>query len=203
MGLRASSKHLPFCLAVAVIAAAVADPVVEFASNAGWFGPGNFTDGSNLDVIPALVVGIAVLALYLIGTARAVLAWTALPRRIGSLVPAIFVLQIVALYVMETTEQLIVGGHTLGPAVWLGAPVFASLAIHAAFGVAITLWIARSARGLAATTLRVIRLMKATPSFAAHRFEILPPRRSDERSFRQLVPLLCRIGERAPPLLQP
>jgi hypothetical protein len=190
-------------LAVAVIAAAVADPVVEFASNAGWFGPGNFTDGSNLDVIPALVVGIAVLALYLIGTARAVLAGTALPRRIGSLVPAIFVLQIVALYVMETTEQLIVGGHTLGPAVWLGAPVFASLAIHAAFGVAITLWIARSARGLAATTLRVIRLMKATPSFAAHRFEILPPRRSDERSFRQLVPLLCRIGERAPPLLQP
>ena len=201
--MRASSKHLPFCLAVAVIAAAVADPVVEFASNAGWFGPGNFTDGSNLDVIPALVVGIAVLALYLIGTARAVLAGTALPRRIGSLVPAIFVLQIVALYVMETTEQLIVGGHTLGPAVWLGAPVFASLAIHAAFGVAITLWIARSARGLAATTLRVIRLMKATPSFAAHRFEILPPRRSDERSFRQLVPLLCRIGERAPPLLQP
>ena len=200
--MRASAKHLPFCLAVAVIAAAVADPVVEFASNAGWFGPGNFTDRSNLDVFPALVVGIGVLALYLIGTARAVLAGTALPRRIGSFLPAIFVLQIAALYVMETTEQLIVGGHTLGPAVWLEGPLFASLAIHAAFGATATFWIARSARGLAATTLRVIALIKTTPSFAAHRFEILPRRRCDEPSFRQLVPVLCRIGERAPPLLR-
>jgi hypothetical protein len=189
-------------LAVAVIAAAVADPVVEFASNVGWFGPGNFTDRSNLDVFPALVAGIGVLVLYLIGAARAVLAGTALPRRLVSLVPAIFVLQIVALYAMETVEQLIVGGHTLGPAVWLGAPIVASLAIHAAFCVTVTFWIARSARGLALTTLRVIRLIKTTASFAAHGFEILARRRSDEPSFQQLVPVLCRIGERAPPLLR-
>jgi hypothetical protein len=199
--LRSSSKLVPFCLAVAVITAAVADPIVEFASNAGWFGPGNFTDRSNLDVFPALVVGVGVLALYLIGRARAILAGTALPRRIGSLVPAIFVLQIAALYVMETAEQFVVGGHVLGPAVWLGAPIFASLAIHAAFCLAVTFWIARSARGLAVTTLRVIALIKTTARFAAHAFEILLPRRCDECSFRRLVPVLCRIGERAPPLL--
>ncbi len=185
-----------------MIAAAVADPLVEFASNSGWFGPGNFTDRSNLDVFPALVAGIGVLVLYLIGTARAVLAGTALPRRIGSLVPAIFVLQIAALYGMETTEQLIVGGHTLGAAVWLGGPVFVSLAIHAAFGATAAFWIARSARRLAATTLRVIALIKTTASFSAHVFEILPRRRPDARSFRQLAPVLCRIGERAPPLLR-
>jgi len=103
---------------------------------------------------------------------------------------------------METTEQIIVGGHVLGPTVWLGGPIFASLALHAAFCLAITFWIARSARGLAATTLRVIRLIKTTARFAAHAFEILLPRRSDDSSFRQLVPVLCRIGERAPPLLR-
>lgn len=175
---------------------------MELASNAGWFGPGNFTDRSNLDVFPALVVGVGVLVLYLIGRAGAILAGTALPRRIGSLVPAIFALQIAALYVMESAEQVIAGGHVLGPTVWLGGPIFASLAIHATFCVAITFWIARSARGLAVTTLRVIRLIKTTASFATHAFEILLPRRSDDRSFRQLVPVLCRIGERAPPLLR-
>jgi hypothetical protein len=197
-----SSKRIPFCLAVAVIAAAVADPLVEFASNAGWFGSGSFTDRSNLDVFPALVVGVGVLALYLIGRAGAILAGTALPRRIVSLVPAIFVLQVAALYVMETAEQFVVGGHVLGPTVWLGAPILASLAIHAAFCLTVTFWIARSARGLAVTTLRIMRLIKATASFAAHAFEMLLPRRCDERSFRQLVPVLCRIGERAPPLLR-
>ena len=175
---------------------------MEFASNAGWFGSGSFTDRSNLDVFPALVVGVGVLALYLIGRAGAILAGTALPRRIVSLVPAIFVLQVAELYVMETADQFVVGGHVLGPTVWLGAPILASLAIHAAFCLTVTFWIARSARGLAVTTLRIMRLIKATASFAAHAFEMLLPRRCDERSFRQLVPVLCRIGERAPPLLR-
>ena len=43
------------------MAAAIADPLVEFASNAGWFGAGNFTDHSNLDVVPALFAGVALL----------------------------------------------------------------------------------------------------------------------------------------------
>jgi hypothetical protein len=46
-------------LCSAVLAAAIADPLVEFASNAGWFGPGNFTDRSNLDVGPVFALGIA------------------------------------------------------------------------------------------------------------------------------------------------
>jgi hypothetical protein len=200
--LKSSSKRALFCLAVAVITAAVADPIVEFASNSGWFGPGNFTDRSNLDVFPALVVGVGVLALYLIGRAAAILAGTALPRRLVSLVPAIFILQIVALYAMETAEQIIVGGHALGPTVWLGGPIFASLAIHAAFCLAVTFWMARSVRGLAVATLRVIALIKAIAAFPTHAVEIPPSRRWDEPCFVQLGPVLCRIGERAPPLLR-
>ena len=52
-----------FCLAAAVIAAAIADPVVEFASNHGAFGAGNFTDHSSLDVVPALIAGLIAAAL--------------------------------------------------------------------------------------------------------------------------------------------
>ena len=77
-----------------------------------------------------------------------------------------------------------------------------SLAIHALFCVAVTLIVARSLRRLAATTLRVIALIKTTASFAAHAFAILLPCSCDECSFRRLVPVLCRIGERAPPLLR-
>src|SRR5215469_9937216 len=53
-----------FCLGVATIAAAIADPLVEFASNAHCFGPGRFTDHSNLDVLPALAAGGLLLAAY-------------------------------------------------------------------------------------------------------------------------------------------
>jgi hypothetical protein len=202
LGLRAWSKLLSFCLAIAVIAAAVADPLVEFISNAGGFGPGNFTDRSNLDVFPALVIGIVALALYFVGAARALLAGTALPRRLATLVPWIFVLQILVLYVMETAEQHIVGSHTFGPTVWLGGPLFGSLGIHAAFCLGVTFWVARSARGLAATTLRVIALIKAIATLPAHAAETLPSLRSLEPSFPLPVPVLCRIGERAPPLLR-
>ena len=59
-----TSIRLWYCAATAIIAAAIADPCVEFASNSGWFGPGRFTDRSNLDVVPALLVGLAVIACY-------------------------------------------------------------------------------------------------------------------------------------------
>jgi hypothetical protein len=200
--LNRTSLRLGFCAAVAVIAAAIADPIVEFASNAGCFGAGRFTDRSNLDVAPAIAVGVALLVWYLIAKAHAVLAGRALPQRIAPLLPLIFILQMITLWAMETAEQLTVYEHVIGPRLWLGGPLECSLAIHALLCVAVTLIVARSLRRLAVTTLRVIALIKTTASFAAHAFEMLLPRRCDERSFRQLVPVLCRIGERAPPLVR-
>jgi hypothetical protein len=196
-----SSKLFAFCLAVAVIAAALADPVVEFASNAGWFGPGIYTDHSNLDVLPAFALGVVMLALYVIGKGRALLDGRALPRRIWTLVPFVFFLQMLALFVMETLEQLVIGGRILGPAIWLGAPVFASVAIHAAFCVGATYWVARSSRKLAATTLQLIRLIRAISIRAIAVPELSAPRCSDERSPHTPTPVRCRIGERAPPAL--
>jgi hypothetical protein len=194
-----SSIRLGLCLTIAVIAAAIADPIVEFASNAGWLGTASLTDHSNLDVIPALLFGAGLLALYMVRRAHAVLAGRAIPRRIAGLLPIVFVLQVATLYTMETLEQIVVWGHPLAAAVWLGGPVTISLGIHAAICVTVAYAIARSGRTLAATTLRVIRLVSAIARFAAHG-PALVAIRLESVFCKASLPIACTIGERAPPL---
>jgi hypothetical protein len=201
-----------FCTAIAVIAAAIADPLVESASNAGWFGPGLFTDHSNLDVAPVLLAGVLLLVVYLVLKARAALEngsgrdrdlWREAGHAVGSgvwrLLPAIFGLQLLTLYVMETAEQYAVWGHSLGPMVWLGGPLPVSLAVHAIICVAVAVTIARWMRTLTATTLRFIRLIGALATFAPQPAGSIASRTRYSISFRRPAPVVCRIGERAPP----
>lgn len=185
---------------MAVICAAVADPIVEFASNAGWFGAGRFTDHSNLDVVPALLAGVGLLVLYLVRKARAILSERS-SLGLWVLLPSIFTLQILTLYVMETAEQLMVWRHVLGPTVWLGAPLPISIAIHASICCGVVLAILRSRRTLATTTLRVIRIIHAIATLG-----IAPEKPPATRGiwaicFKELIPVLGIIGERAPPLV--
>lgn len=191
--------RLGFSLAVAVIAAAIADPIVEFAANTGRFGAGTFTDRSNLDVVPAFVFGLALLALHFVRRSRAILDVRVPTGGVGAVLPAIFAMQIAALYGMETLEQIVVWGHTFAPGIWLGGPLALSLSIHAAVCCAVALVIARSRRRLAATTLRMIRLVRAivTRALAAEQ----PParRRFEFVWFKEFQPVLCAPGERAPP----
>ncbi len=199
--LRISFARLGFCVPVAVIAAAIADPIVEFGSNAGWFGAGSFTDRSNIDVAPALLAGIALLVILVVRGAHAIVSGSAADgRNLGSL-PWIFALQILTLFGMETAEQFVVFGHALGPTIWLGAPPPISLAVHAAVCLAVTYAIVRSRRTLAATTLRVIALIEAIARFSAR--VPLPEftRRFAVACFAILLPVFCTIGERAPPRL--
>lgn len=189
-----------FCVALAVISAALADPIVEFASNAGAFGRGSFTDHCSLDVVPALVAGAGLMALYLIAKARMVISGNAFPSGTAPLLPVVFAFQVVALYAMETAEQLAVAGHPLGPTVWLGAPAPVSLAVHALVCVAVTLWFGRSARTLAATTLRVIRFIRAIATLRVRNAGVVACRPRAALCLRDLAPVLCRIGERAPPI---
>lgn len=132
-----------FRVVVAVAAAAVADPLVERLSDTGMFGPGRFTDHSNLDVIPALLVAFGLSALFVAVLAARMLRKPVYPpqwlrRYAGELdsasvcrmLPSIFVLQIVALLGMETLEQIITAGHPLGGALWLGGPIAFSLCGH-------------------------------------------------------------------------
>lgn len=188
-------------MAVAVVAAALADPIVEFASNSGWFGSGSFTDHSNLDIVPALLVGVGLLAYFMVRRARAVLAGDVLQHGIVAAIPAIFALQLFTLYVMETAEQLVVWRHVLSPTTWLGGPWPISLTIHAILCLAVALTIVRSKRALAATTLRVMQMLAAIVLFAARAGRPILAAGYESICFKELLPLLCSIGERAPPTI--
>lgn len=189
--------------------------MVETLSNAGLFGRG-YSDHNHISVIPALVAGLLLMLIalgrrcielcrrsserrdWMPGVARHICASS--PARD---LPYVLVLQIAALYVMESTEQLLLGGRLLGGAAWLGGPVWFSLLAHALAGAACTLAITRTARAvlkrfaaLLAEALDFILL-----AFAKQPCAIVADRRCDS-SFRPM-PLLDvrRIGERAPPFL--
>ena len=204
-----------FCILVALVAATFADPLVEFASNAGAFGRCDCTDHSNVDIVPALCVGlllgIALLSLRirkaLVG--RSVAApptWRASdevlrPSLLARLIPAVFAIQLAVLYAMETAEQFIVGGFALGGTIWLGGPVPISLAVHAAFGIIAMFVISRALCTFTQTAVRIAVFLRISTALSAR-----GPRRMFARfrypaAFRCAAPLVCRIGERAPPLL--
>jgi hypothetical protein len=194
-----SRARLGFCASVAVIAAAIADPLIEFASNAGWFGAGSFTDRSNLDVVPALLAGVVLLGIFLARKARALLTDRRLPGRARELVPIALALQICVLYVMETAEQFVTAGHALGPTVWLGGPVLVSLTVHAVVCAAVTAAILRLRRVLAETALRAIAFIASIVKRTGQNARPLAMRPVARVRAKARLPILCTIGERAPP----
>jgi hypothetical protein len=152
--------RLWFCIAAAVIAAAIADPLVEGISNAGWFGPGSYTDHSNLDVLPTLALGAILVVLYLVVRVRRDLLRVsddALHTKVSRLLVPIFGLQLALLASMETVEQIIVAGHSLGSTIWLGGPIWFSLSVHAAVCLAVSFGLANILRAWTSTTVRIIQ----------------------------------------------
>jgi hypothetical protein len=201
-----------FSAAVAIIAAALANPCVEFASNSGWFGHGVFTDRSNIDVIPTLVVGLALPALLFLrrivellfpGSAGRVQTWLRLASRVlhtrsvPSFVPAAFGMQLLVLFSMESIEQLVVRGHLLGGVLFLGGPVAVSLLVHAVFCITVAFALARTLEKLEGTAVRVARLI--TNGLLSARG--IPPivLRWDLTTSLRTSPLRCSTAERAPP----
>jgi hypothetical protein len=202
-----------FCVTVALAALALADPLTEWASNSGWYGPGNFTDHSNADVVPILLAGLAFGLLHLVSrgryAARAVGsrnwfdAWAGVldDATVLRLIPRTFAIQIVALWAAETLEQFAVSGHGFGGMIWLGAPVLVALALHGAFCTLVAYAAALGIRALAAPAMRIAALVAAFARIA--RTKALTPTfvcRSAPR-FRTASPLVCLIGERAPPFV--
>jgi hypothetical protein len=203
-----------FCLAVAASAATLTDPLLEAASNAGWFGPGNYTDRSTLDVLPALAVAVLLALAHVYLTSRPALASrslafarrlraslaTASPRLSARLLPRIFAVQLAVLYGMETGEQIVVTGHPLGGALWLGAPVALALAFHAAACVLCAFALTRILHGLTRVTV-------ALAVFVHERHGRLAGAALDAGAIRRAPPagvstnpLAARLGKRAPPL---
>lgn len=188
-----------FVLAVAAISAALANPLLESASNAGIFGRGNFTDHCTIDVLPAMLVGCVFVCLHLVLRTRYVLARTdrALRGGIGRLLPFAFVSQLLMLYAMESGEQHMVYGHALGGSLWLGAPVLISLAMHAAVCTFVAYAAASLVRVLASATVRAIRAIRALAERKAFAPQV--SRRARVAATAQSILVFACHGERAPP----
>jgi hypothetical protein len=192
-----------FCLAAAVLAAAVIDPGVEWMANDGLFGPGTFTDHSNLDVIPALLAGFVFAALFVAGIVRRMLRrqghgldWL---RSYGKLLPAIFALQVVVVWSMETIEQIVIRGEPLGGTIWLGGPVIISLCLHAAECLTFTWMLARALQWSAKTVVAVVSIICELFSALVHDRPIVRSRAAEIHPSRFLEPILARLNGRAPP----
>ena len=204
-----------FCFAVAVLAAAITDPLVEAASNAGSFGSGNYTDHSNLNIVPALCVAALLAGFLLFLRVRDVLEHRSEPlpqwlrmsgdalagQRLCSLLPGIFAVQLVALFFMETCEQIVVAGRPLGGTIWLGGPVLISLALHATMCFATTFIAGEAMRCSAHTALRIARFILRIIASVSRFPRTVVLGRGSALSFRAADPTACRIGERAPPFL--
>jgi len=208
------SIKLWFCLAAALIAAAAADPILEYASNSGWFGPGDFTDHSNWNVPGVAVIGLVLALVHLVLRTRASLAvakrlaknWfqqtsDAVGPNAVRLIPFIFAAQIATLYLMETIEQLVVFGHLFGPTIWLGAPVLISLSGHAVACILITLAAARLMQSCANATLSIVRIVCAFATLALRDAQALICRLQDARTHCLPARFFCPVGERAPPFV--
>jgi hypothetical protein len=208
-----SRSKIVFVLASAVAGAAAIDPLVERMSNAGVFGSGSFTDHSNLDVLPAFGVAAVLSLVFVIAAARRMLsrscfapAWLrnsahaldggALPK----LIPAIFCVQLVVLFSMETLEQIAIAGHPMSGLLWLGGPPLISLLMHAA-GCTVSAFALARVLHWSAQTL-------ADAVFFVRRLYAQRNNRSKPRSRRSAPPLCCflepvlaRLQGRAPPYL--
>lgn len=183
------------------MAAAIADPLVECASNRGAFGPGSFTDHSNWDVLPALGAALLFGGVYIALRTRRMLARRVAPAIAGvNLLPTVFGVQLALLYVMETLEQFVVYGHGLGGTIWLGGPPLVSLAAHGFACVLSTFVVGHAVRALSRRAAAIVAHISAAIGVAPRSPAVMFMRRSHRADARRRAPLLSRSGDRAPPL---
>jgi hypothetical protein len=211
----AFASRLPFLVAVALVAAAAGDAFVETVSNSGVLGRG-YDDNNHLSVIPAIVAG-TILALVVIAARCHAFSRHIAASRSGDWlvagagrfarrapfadVPFVVALQFVALFAMESIEQVALDGKLLGGSAWLGGPIVFALLAHAVLGSACTLLFAALMRSILTTFGSFMRDAIATICVLLAR--------DVERSFfgareeapvlRTQAPHIRHLGGRAPP----
>lgn len=208
-------SRVPFLMAIALVAAAIADPLVETAANTGVLG-GGYSDNDHASVLPTLLAGavllsfvIAARCLGLVRRASAYRRWAVgVARHLSARppladLPYVVLLQFVALFAMESTEQLLAGGRLLGGTAWLGGPVWFSICMHVAIGILCTLLIARGIRAIVHRCAALVSIALDIILCALGRGnKLLFTRRRDETTSWHAQRFDVRqLGERAPPPL--
>jgi hypothetical protein len=164
-----------FCVAAALLAAAVGDPVLETLARTGAFGP-NFGDDDQLGAIPAVLCAVLVAGaivvrrvLHACGTrsdGRALLLafGRARPNEPLRHVPAIAALTLAAVYGIEALE-LRLGGSAHAGLSWLGAPLALALVAYVALSALAALAVDALLRALVATLTALVREAIALVAF--------------------------------------
>ncbi len=147
--------------AVALIAAAVSDLLVEAIANTGTFGRA-FSDTDDTCIGPSLAVAMCLAVVVIAGHARAAsrrsrLRGDWLAAVAGEIavhaplrdVPYILGMQFGALFAIENIERLAASGRPAEGVLWLGGPPAASIALHLAVGIVCTLCAGRVMRASA------------------------------------------------------
>ena len=199
-------EQFPFLVASALIAAGIADPLVEALAGAGIFGPG-YADHNHLGVIPALLAAVAVL-----GAAFAIACYRGryLARRdrgpavrpIGvSDLTAIVPLQFAAIFGMESLEAALVGQPLQAGLGWLGGPVPWSVAIDVLVAVCALVLVRRFMHAMPHACAIIVRALAALDHRSSPRTGRKGRVYDVARSSLHSGALLARrIGARAPPL---
>lgn len=208
------SERLPFLVAVALIAAAIGDVLVETISNTGVIGRG-YSDDNHLSVIPTLIAGGACALLLVCGRCFALLRaptehrrWLAgMAAQISDRssmqdLPLVLVLQFVALFVMESVEQLCFGGKLLGGTLWLGGPIWFSVLAHVLLGASCMFLLRRAIRAIVG---RCAVLVGIAHEFMCDAFARGASSRFARHAWSYVFCIqsvrVYQTGERAPPLL--
>jgi hypothetical protein len=208
-------SRLPLLAAAALIAAALADPLVETIANTGLVGPG-YSDDNHTSVLPALVAG-ALLALLVICMRSLALlrrepagrGWVIRAARQISTqpplrdLPLLLALQFAILFIMESSEQLAFGGRLAGGLAWLGGPLWFSVSVHVAVGWACIVALARAMRSIVTRCARLVRTALGffQDAFARDNAVLFAKRIDGALPSRLGGAFVHRLGERAPPLL--
>lgn len=153
-----SLSRWPFLAAVALIAAAVSDLLVEAVANTGIFGAA-FFDTDDASIVPSLIVAMLLAAGVIGGHARAACLrssgrrdWLAnVAADVAAHAPLrdagyVLAMQFSALFAMESIEGLSASGHIAGGLLWLGGPPVMAAGAHVAVGLICTLaagWLMR------------------------------------------------------------
>lgn len=209
------ASRLPFLAAVALIGAALGDPLVESISNTGIVG-GAFADDNHLSVVPTLILGVTLACT--IAAKRCIDLWrhagpetpfwlrnvaaSILERPVAQDVPLVLGMQLAAVFLMENAERVATAAGQTSGADWLGAPIAFSISCHLLIAVACT----------AALGSFMRRLLSRFASLLSHALEYillavpranadLLARREHQHVHRAQTLYARQIGGRAPPLL--
>ena len=202
-------------LTVALVAAACGDTLVEWLADAGAFGRG-FFDGDQRSVVPTLACA-AVLALELAAVRACAMLRGRTPARASGVLrataallsrrslmrdlPAIFVLQLGGVYLMESAEAALRGGSVAGGMAWIGGPAVVALAVHALVCVLCIAAVGASLRALIALFGALVLHALAAPLEVARATPPFVRRSGGARAMPAAGPHVHQRGDRAPPFL--